>query len=472
MAQNVLTDNGYNRPTLSDLIQRVGDNLEAAVGPINRVSDSSTGQFIGAVAEELAIAYETSEAIWLSRFIGSASGFALDAIGEWMGGTQRRARTQTQVSAVLYGDEGIPVPANSIASYQNNSFLLESLVTITRGSLVDGAFKISNATQTRYTVRANAQDFSYTRKANDTVNDIAAGVAAALSASEFVTASANGASVSVRSTNSVQGYAVSLTAGMEWTLIGSPGVFRAVEYGPIAVPIGALNNPVSAVPSWTAVSNLVTGSIGNERESDLAYRTRLRNSIGSNNGTSTVDAIRAALLNDVEGVTLAEVIENDTMSIDADGLEPKSILCIVDGGLAQDVAQKIWDCKGAGISTNGDILITAYDSSNRPKLVKFSRSGAVDVWVRVNVTEQEDEETTPEDIVSRIEAGVANYFATLGLGDDVVIQRLYGYIYENTSGIGKMVITASTNGTAFSDNNIPVPGTGSAKLNSVEVTGV
>lgn len=471
MAQNVLTDRGYNRPTLAQLVQRIGDRLEAAVGPIKRDADSATGQFIGAVAEEVAIAYETSEAVWMSRFVEFASGMALDAIGEWMGGILRRGRTQTQVNAVVYGDEGILLPAGTLASYGNNSFTLESDTTITRGNMVDGSFTVDSINATVFTVRANGVDYTYTRKTDDTATQIAAGLAASINNGESYQASSNGSTVSLRSSSTVQGFSVSLSASLSWSRIGSPAVFRAVDFGPIAVPVGALNNPVSAVSGWTGVNNLVIGSAGNDRESDNDYRQRLLNSLGNTDGRATVDSIKAALLNDVEGVTLVEVLENDTL-IDTVNIAAKGILCIVDGGLEQEIAQKIWDYKGGGISTSGELLITAQDSSGRPQGVRFSRSGRVQVWIRVNVDRLNSEEVLPVDVVSRIQQGVADYFATLGLGDDVILQRIEGYIYARTTGISKMTITASVNGSTYNSNDIAVGSTASAALQEVGVTGV
>ncbi len=471
MAQNVLTDRGYNRPTMAQLVQRIGDRLEVAVGPINRRADSNTGQFIGAVAEEIAIAYETSEAVWTSRFVELASGMALDAVGEWMGGITRRGRTQTQVNAVVYGDEGIPLLAGTLASYGNNSFTLEADTTITRGNLVDGAFTVDNPTPAVFTVRANGVDYTYTRKSDDNATQIAAGIASALNKSEYYTASSNGATVSIRAASTVQGYSVSLSSSLSWSRIGSPAVFRAVDFGPIAVPVGALNNPVSAVSGWTGINNLVIGSAGNERESDDDYRQRLINSLGNTDGRATVDSIKAALLNDVEGVTLVEVLENDTM-IDTANIAAKGILCIVDGGLEQEIAQKIWDYKGGGISTSGDLLITVRASSGRPQGVRFSRSGRVQVWIRVNIDRLNTEEVLPVDVISRIQQGVVDYFSTLGLGDDVILQRIEGYIYARTTGIAKMTITSSTNGTSYAANDIAVGSTASAALQETEVTGV
>lgn len=472
MAQNVLTDAGFNRPTLSELVQIIGDRLEGAVGPINREADSSTGQFIGSMAEAMAIAYETSEAVWLSRFIESASGMALDAIGEWMDGLQRRHRSQTQVNAVVYGAEGTRLPVGTIASYQNTNFTLVDAVTITRGSLVNGTVRVTNNTQASYTIRANGVDYKYTKAASDTVNNIAAGLASLINASPFLSATANGADIIITSLNLVQGYSVSINNGLSWQQIGTAAVFKAVDYGAIAVPVGTLNNPVSAVSGWTGVTNLVIGSTGNERETDYDYRQRLKNSVGSTTGKSTAESIRAALLNNVEGVTLAQVLENDTMEVDENGLYPKSILCIVDGGLEQEVGQVIWEYKGAGIETNGDITITVEDSSGKPRLVRFSRSDTTGVYVKVNVQALESEETIPADIVTLIEDGVRNYFATLGLGDDVITQRILGYVYDNTTGIAKMQITTSTDGTTFNENNISIPETGSASVVSIAVTGV
>lgn len=472
MAQNVLTDTGFNRPTLSELVQMVGDRLEAAVGPINREADSSTGQFIGAMAEALAISYETTEAVWLSRFIESASGMALDAIGEWMDGLQRRQRTQTQVNTVVYGSEGTRLPVGTIASYQNNNFTLTDAVTITRGSLVKGVIRVANNTQSSYTIRANGVDYKYNKTATDTLASIASGLAAKINASNVYSATVNGSDITLTSLNLVQGYSVSVNSGLTWQSIGSAAVFRAVEYGAITVPAGTLNNPVSAVPGWTGIDNLVMGSAGNERESDYDYRQRLKNSVGSTTGKATAEAIRAALLNQVEGVTLAQVLENDTMLPDANGLTAKSILCIVDGGLEQEVGQIIWDYKGAGIETNGEIPITVTDSSGKPRLVRFSRSDSIAISVKVNVLSLEPEETVPADIVTLIEDGVRNYFATLGLGDDVITQRILGYIYDNTTGIAKMQVTTSTDGTTFSEDNIAIPETGSATVNTIAVTGV
>lgn len=474
MAQNILTEAGFVRPTLPELMQRIGDRMEIAVGPINRRADSDTGQFIGSIAEEISIAYETAEMVWISRFIESATGFALDALGQWMGSVQRRQKTRTVVNAVIYGTESRSVPAGSIASYGNNNFSLMETAIISRAVLLDGTIRIDDATQAKYTIRANGVEFNYTRKAEDTPATIAAALSALVNASsQYYSATANGSAIRLLSLNLVQGFPVTITSGMSWDRVGSPAQFQAQEYGAISVPVGALINPVSAVSGWTGVNNLVSGTTGSDRESDESYRSRLRASLGASNGRATEAAIRAALLNEVPGVTLSKVLINNTMTVNDIGINPKSIKCIVEGGLAQSVGQVIWDYIGAGIESNGETLVQVTDDSGNPQSVRFSRPTVIGLTVTVNVTELNPEETTPPQIVSLIQEGVANYFKTLSLGDDVIVDRIKQYIYANTTGIRRLgAVYIGDGNTSTSASFWPIEQDSYASLTATVVKGV
>ena len=144
---------------------------------------------------------------------------------------------------------------------------------------------------------------------------------------------------------------------------------------------------------------------------------------------------------------------------------PKAIHTIVSGGLEQDIADAIWKYKGAGIATYGAISITVYDRYQRPHLVNFSRPTEIDIYVKVDVVLLDTEEPLPSAVVDAIKQGVVAYGATLGLGDDVITQRIYGYIYANTTGIGKMTVT---------ETNISIPENSFASFSTanVEVSGV
>lgn len=473
MASEYVTDSGVVKPTLAECVQDIGDALEQVVGPINREADGTTGQWIGVEAEAAAVHFEALEYLWASRSLNTGTGYALDAIGTWFG-IARNDETKTQVNAVIYGTESTLVPAGALASFGNYQFSLESASTISRTSLVDGQIKVNNNTAATYTVRVAGSDLTYTKVASDTVTDIAAGLAKLIDGSSQFTATSTGSSVYLSSENAIQGYAVSLGAGLSWISIGSPAIFQATETGAIVVPVGGLSTPVSAVTGWTGVNNLVAGSTGSDRESDTDYRARLKAARGSNGGAATEPAIRSHLLSDVEGVTLAVVIENDSMTTNASGQVAKSIQCVVNGGLEQDVADTIWKYKAAGIATYGTTTITVKDSFGRSHDVKFSRPEVVSLRVKVDVTLLDTEEDLPASVINLIKEGVENYFATLSLGDDVITQRIYGYIYSNTTGLGKLSVTVSTDGTNFSEDNVSISDTQYATVadSAIEVSGV
>ena len=51
---------------------------------------------------------------------------------------------------------------------------------------------------------------------------------------------------------------------------------------------------------------------------------------------------------------------------------------------------------------------------------------------------------------------VLNYGNTLTVGNDVILQRFMGAIYQNVPGIGYITVTASTDGVTYSSTNIQI----------------
>ncbi|QKJ86692.1 Baseplate J-like protein [Paramixta manurensis] len=472
MANTYITDKGLEKPTLVECIQQIGDAMESVVGPVNREADSTTGQWIGIEAEANAIHFEALEYLWNSRFLSSAEGMALDAIGSWFG-LSRIGQTATKVNAVIYGNESTAVPAGSIASFDNYQFKLDVDTVISRADLVDGQFRIDSVAVDSFTIRINGVDITYVKTDGDTTADIAERLAGLINSTEQFDARNYGSSVYLTSKSKIQGYPVSLTSGMTWIKIGSPALFTSTVKGSVSVPVGGLSIPISAISGWVGINNFVAGSTGSDRESDTDYRRRLTNSRSANNGAATESAISARIIDEVPGVTLVVVLENDTMDF-VDDMPPKSIQCIVDGGLEQQVADAIWKYKAAGIETSGSTSITIRDTQGRSHLVSFSRPVNQSIYIKIIVTLLDDEEELSQPVVSLIKEGVKNYFNTLGLGDDVIAQRLYGYIYTITTGLGKLNITVSSDGDDFSENNISIPASVYATVSdeNIEVTGV
>lgn len=434
MPQTILTATGFDRPTLAELLQQIGDQMSNVVGPVNRNPNSGIGQIIGVFAEALGVSYEVAEELFNSRFIRSATGAALDSFGDWLG-LPRRARTKTTSPVILYGLEGSMVPTGAIAAYANHNFTLDAPVTISNTNTTDITFRIlpGIATGKRVGITIGSWSAGATAGANDNPTTLAATLATQITtqgtqgATPFA-AVATGSDIRVTSSNLSQGVSarISSTATADGTMsilqIGTPGYMTAVETGPIAVPAGQLTKPVSGVAGWTGVTNPIDASVGADRESDTDYRKRLQNADGTINGLATPAAIKRAV-SQVSGVTAVALVVNNKMANDTTQTpaQPgKSYQVIVEGGDPKQIVQAIYTAGGAGIETFGKLSDVYTDTDNEAHLVFFSRMSARVFDVNITVTFQNSEEGLTPSLSAVIEAAVRTYFAGLGLGDIVL----------------------------------------------------
>ena len=126
------------------------------------------------------------------------------------------------------------------------------------------------------------------------------------------------------------------------------------------------------------------------------------------------------------------------------GRFPKSFEAVVQGGTDADVANKIWTTKPAGIQTFGNTAFTITDSQGEFQVINFSRPTPVCIWVTVALTLYAEEVFPPngQDLVA---AAINTYGSSLGIGVDVLLQRVLAQIF-NVPGIASGVMQiAATN---------------------------
>ncbi len=484
MSQNVLTDNGFDRPTLAELMSKIGDDLSTVLGPVNRNPDSGIGQIIGVFAEALGVSYETAEEVFNSRFIRQASGVALDSLGDWKG-IPRRGKTRTTTPVILYGISGSPVPAGALASYGNFNFALDADVTISTSNTTDIIFRINApiAVGNVIAIRVMGVNYSVTAIAGDTPATLAAQLAALLSTAGSTSATpfdaeATGSDIQITSTNLSVGVSATIagttTAGKLTILsVGTPGSMTATVDGAIVVPANQLVTPVTGIAGWTGITNPIAASTGSDRESDTDYRHRLLTTDAASSGLATPSAIKR-LVSAVPGVTAVSIVVNNTMA--PIGSQPaKSFQVVVNGGTPADIARAIYTAGGAGIETYGTSSETYVDPDGEPHLIYFSRMTTTEYNVTAAVIFLNDEEELTPSVAQVIEQSIRSYFATLGLGDDIVVQRILVPIYQNTVGLAQVDLSFTNAGGAPVtpvNGMIEVPNTTTAVVNNVTVTGV
>jgi uncharacterized phage protein gp47/JayE len=240
------------------------------------------------------------------------------------------------------------------------------------------------------------------------------------------------------------------------------------------VPVGTITkikNPVNGISQITHQSLL---SQGLDRETDLEFRERYKESVAKG-GASTLDSIEAAIL-EVSNVIQAIVLENDTMTTDSSGRPPKSIEAIVLGGEDADIGQAIFATKAAGIQPYGNVITNVTDKSGRIHHVSFTRAQEVDVYVKIQVTKNAG---YPSDGDSRLKDQVISYIGGVDsrniynrgllMGETVVYMQIPMAI--DIPGIEDLALTIGTGPNPAGTVNIPLQNHQKARtgLDKVEV---
>ena len=201
-------------------------------------------------------------------------------------------------------------------------------------------------------------------------------------------------------------------------VIGSPlgAVFRAEKTGIIPCPANTLTIILDAVNGLETANNPDNGILGRELETDSEFRIRIKNSLNVNS-IAVLSAIRANLeqIDGVVGTYLYDNYSTSSVVVDDITVPAHSILAIVDGGDADEIAQVLYNKKtiGAGYcSTSADpdieivsktVLDPIYGTSYT---VKFARPKIVDLVVNITVARQN---YTGSDLESDVKSAIVNW---------------------------------------------------------------
>lgn len=450
-----LTPEGFERPTLPEIKADLDSDFIDALGPVNTNPDSVTGQIIGIVAEAVDSIQSIMQDVYDSMYPYSAEGTSLDGAVAFVG-LERLDASPTVVTSAAYGAEGEVVLANALAPVAGTNFFSTSDVVISRANALDVSIQVGTvADSSSYQILAGGMSVTYVSDADATAEEIIAGLASLLDANAF-TISTTSDTLRFYSADGVSPFALTVDAKLNITRRGSPVVFQADTNGAVVVPVGAMTSTDSGVELY----NLVAGATGNDVESDVDLRARHASSVRGT-GAATVEAIKARMLADVDGVTSVSIYENRT-NLTVDSIPPHAFETVVQGGSNSDIAAQLWLTKPAGIETYGNISVQTPDTAGDNQTVSFSRATETYGWVTVDVTALNAEETLPSTAIAGIKSAVVGYAnANIGVADDIIVQRFYGPIYAAVPGIANMTITADvtdlpTDTPSYSAANITV----------------
>nr|WP_310616924.1 baseplate J/gp47 family protein [Pantoea cypripedii] len=219
------------------------------------------------------------------------------------------------------------------------------------------------------------------------------------------------------SNNIIWNLPASVTIGTDGSVIATA---TCANSGAVAAVIGSVTQINTPTRGWTSVTNASAATVGTTVESDSALRIRQGQSVAIPSLTP-FDAVDGAIAC-VDGVTRHMLYENDTDTVDENGLPEHSIAAIVDGGDATVIAQTLRGKKGQGVATYGSVSVTVPDSYGNPHDINFSRSVDVPVYIAISLKVFTGYTTQ---VGEQIKQAVADYINALKIGDDVLLSRVY-----------------------------------------------
>jgi uncharacterized phage protein gp47/JayE len=167
-------------------------------------------------------------------------------------------------------------------------------------------------------------------------------------------------------------------------LAGSINVTATCQIpGAIGASANTINQIFNPQLGWQTVNNAAGATPGTPVETDAALRARQTISVALPAQTP-LESITAAVAQ-VSGVTESTVYENDTGSIDSNGVPPHSISAVVAGGSATAVATAIERTKSPGTGTYGTTSVVVIDPAGLPVTINYFVLVQANIYVSLTI---------------------------------------------------------------------------------------
>lgn len=190
--------------------------------------------------------------------------------------------------------------------------------------------------------------------------------------------------------------------------------------GAITAGAGTINKIATPTLGWQSVTNLSAATVGVpvERDGELRIRQTQSTMIPSQ---TVMDGITGAVQS-LAGVTRARGYQNASNGTDGNGIPAHNISIVADGGTTQSIAEAIARKKPPGIPTYGTTSATTYDQQGVANVINFYRPTVATISIEVSITAGVGYVAS---MMDEIKAALVAYIATLKIGDDIFITKLF-----------------------------------------------
>lgn len=366
-----LLPTGFRTKSAADIRASLVEKLRGKWGSsVDLTEGSPDGQLLTVVAAEIAEPWQAGQALYAQLSRDTATGAGLDA-RLLQTGTFREEARPSEVTLLLIGTTGTPVPTGNRVSTASTGVAFRTIADATIAA-------------------APAWSDAVSYLVGDLVTD-GGGVYRNLIPGGGLSSGPNDDPA-----NQVEAGGT----GAIWEHLGDGDGFVEV------VAVSVVNGPVVAVAydlrvldtpvgGWSAAWNLLDADLGRDEATDAEARIAGEEDL-ARPAASTKDAIRQTLLR-IEGVTSVAVFQNLTDVVDADGVPPHAIECLIAGGDDQIIRDVLLEqCLAAGIPSHGNVSGTATDSEGIDWTIKFSRAVEVPIYVKATLVKVAHDDADPD----------------------------------------------------------------------------
>ena len=455
-----VTATGFEAKTFNEIKEDYESDFRDIFGPeINLSSTSLLGGLIGIFANNDSQLWELGSAVYLSRWVNTATGQALDNNVNFLG-INRKQDFRTSGDIYIFGSAGVTVPEGTVFSTQDGlQFINTSTVTLVSGTPpIMRISKIAGFSAPTITLIPSGNlyglfqpvgtvpSFNFDQN-TDEIKVILEGyfgentIASVTRSTDIVITFSSNLFLPALSSDGVN---------ISFDQIGmADGISLPVfaqESGPFNVKAGQLNSIDTPAEGIERVLNFEDFVPGRYAETDEELRLRWLNRVTSPI-TSTKDSIRNAI-ESLPGVSDASIFDID----DNSDIPPLTIDIVVNGGDENDIAQAIYNTKPPGVRVvaqlaQQSITGNATDSFGNLKPIIFSRPDIVPAVAKITLQKLSN---YPDNGDNAIRQAIANLQERLPIGSVIRPSPDMIWALNGIMGINSLNIEISVNGGDFS----------------------
>ena len=306
-----LSAKGFKRKRLPEIIQSLNNRVSDILGvQIETGANSIFGQLHGVYAYEIANLWELAENTYNAMYPNTAQGISLSNSAGLAGIRQITAEKST-LYATCFGTEGTTIPYGAqISSLENPAMIFscnDTQAVISKGAASTVQCSISSAVVegATYFITMDGTQKSYTALSGDNKTAVLTAISSQFSFDDRTLSIANDV-LTIAMNDAKETFAISTSANITVSNIGSPVEFVSNVAGEVNPAIGTLTNIVTAYTGWSSVTNQSAAVVGRNNEQDISLRQRWSASV-FDRASAMVEAIQAAIYTNVTGVTSATV---------------------------------------------------------------------------------------------------------------------------------------------------------------------